>query len=212
MDVCDKIRKSVCKIGSEILNTLLDEVYEKLSNMVNKTDQENIKDVKRTRNYLSALSSHIDAIDREREFNLTNKQKGMMIRGNVVWVDFGFNIGTEFGGRHPAIILRVTSNYKSVLVLPIDSESSAPETMEARKNKEYWYKIDHVNGMKKMTRWANVYRTIEISSIRIDFSASTKAFIKYDVLEEIDRLIEKYQYKPHDQKENCAKDKILKSY
>lgn len=27
-------------------------------------------------------------------------------RGNVVWIDFGFNIGNEFGGMHPAIILK----------------------------------------------------------------------------------------------------------
>jgi len=41
-------------------------------------------------------------------------------RGNVVWVDFGFNIGTEFGGMHPAIILK---NFESeLLVVPISSK------------------------------------------------------------------------------------------
>ena len=30
----------------------------------------------------------------------------VLIRKAVVWVDFGYNIGTEFGGRHPAIILK----------------------------------------------------------------------------------------------------------
>ncbi|MEF9946672.1 MAG: hypothetical protein RR737_08825 [Lachnospiraceae bacterium] len=28
----------------------------------------------------------------------------VLIRGNVVWVEFGFNVGCEFGGKHPAII------------------------------------------------------------------------------------------------------------
>lgn len=29
----------------------------------------------------------------------------VLIRKAVIWVDFGYNIGTEFGGRHPAVIL-----------------------------------------------------------------------------------------------------------
>lgn len=33
-------------------------------------------------------------------------KKVLLKRGNVVWVDFGFNIGNEFGGMHPAIILK----------------------------------------------------------------------------------------------------------
>ena len=37
-------------------------------------------------------------------------------RGNVVWIDFGFNIGNEFGGMHPAIILK---NFENELILSI---------------------------------------------------------------------------------------------
>ena len=33
-------------------------------------------------------------------------KKILFKRGNVVWVDFGFNIGNEFGGMHPAVILK----------------------------------------------------------------------------------------------------------
>ena len=38
-------------------------------------------------------------------------------RGNVVWIDFGFNIGNEFGGMHPAVILKNFSN--DLFVLPL---------------------------------------------------------------------------------------------
>ena len=31
-------------------------------------------------------------------------------RGNVIWIDFGFNIGNEFGGMHPAVILKNFDN------------------------------------------------------------------------------------------------------
>lgn len=177
------------------MKTLLDDVCSKLRDLVQNTNQNDINDIKRTKNYLSALSSHIDAINREHQFVLNDEQKAMIKRGNIVWVDFGFNIGTEFGGRHPAIILRVTSNYKSVLVLPIDGEITDNNTIEKRKNKEYWYEIKHINGMKKIVRWTNVYRIIEVSSVRIDFNNSKNAYIDYSTLEDIDRLIEKYQYK-----------------
>ena len=41
-------------------------------------------------------------------------------RGNVVWLDFGFNVGNEFGGMHPAVILK---NFeKDLFVIPISSK------------------------------------------------------------------------------------------
>jgi len=47
-------------------------------------------------------------------------------RGCVVWVEFGYNIGVEFGGRHPAIILR--NNRDSLLVAPLSSQVPSPAT------------------------------------------------------------------------------------
>ena len=41
-------------------------------------------------------------------------------RGNVIWLDFGFNIGNEFGGVHPAVILKNFDN--DLLVVPISSK------------------------------------------------------------------------------------------
>ena len=41
-------------------------------------------------------------------------------RGNVVWLDFGFNIGNEFGGMHPAVILKNFDN--DLFVVPISSK------------------------------------------------------------------------------------------
>ncbi len=41
-------------------------------------------------------------------------------RTNVIWIDFGFNIGNEFGGVHPAIILK--SFDKELFVLPVSSK------------------------------------------------------------------------------------------
>lgn len=41
-------------------------------------------------------------------------------RGNVIWIDFGFNIGNEFGGMHPAVILKNFDN--DLFVVPISSK------------------------------------------------------------------------------------------
>ena len=47
-------------------------------------------------------------------------RKILLKRGNVVWVDFGFNIGNEFGGMHPAVILKNFDN--ELFVVPISSK------------------------------------------------------------------------------------------
>lgn len=187
------------------MNTLFNEVCTKLQDLIDNTDIENENDVKRTKNYLTALSSHIDAINREQNFILTEEQKNKLKRGQVVWVDFGFNIGKEFGGKHPAIILRVTSNYQSLTVLPIDGDTTDIEIINKRKQKKYWFEIPYINGMKKMSRWTNVYRITEISSVRVDFDNTQNTYIKFDILDEIDEIIAQYQYKPKTKLKICAK-------
>lgn len=83
----------------------------------------------------------------------------VLIRKAVVWVDFGYNIGTEFGGRHPAIILKNLKD--SLIVIPLSSQM--PKTMD------YNIKIDKVYGFPEMPRWANVTRITQVSLSRIHF-------------------------------------------
>lgn len=83
----------------------------------------------------------------------------VLIRKTVVWVDFGYNIGTEFGGRHPAIILKNLKD--SLVVIPLSSQEP--------KNLDYSVKIDKVYGFPEMPRWANVTRIIQVSLSRIQF-------------------------------------------
>lgn len=83
----------------------------------------------------------------------------VLIRKAVVWVDFGYNIGTEFGGRHPAIILKNLKD--SLIVIPLSSQE--PKTMD------YSVKVDKVYGYPLMPRWANVTRITQISLSRVHF-------------------------------------------
>lgn len=104
-------------------------------------------------------------------------------RGNVVWIDFGFNIGNEFGGMHPAVILK---NFdKDLFVVPISSKKPTEytkiekelyngkitlEECEKQKNQiKEIIELDKINGFKNMLRWARITRMKKISILRLNF-------------------------------------------
>ena len=107
-------------------------------------------------------------------------------RGNVVWVDFGFNIGNEFGGMHPAVILKNFEN--DLFVVPISSKKPleyikieqdleknkiTEEECQKRKNAiTEIMQISKVNGFKNMLRWSRITRMKKISMLRINFSGT----------------------------------------
>jgi hypothetical protein len=113
-------------------------------------------------------------------------KKILFKRGNVVWIDFGFNIGNEFGGMHPAIILK---NFNSELfVLPVSSkkpkeylkieqeyknEKITFEECEKKKSKiTEVVQIDSIYRFKDMTRWANITRMKKVSILRLNFNGT----------------------------------------
>ncbi len=138
-------------------------------------------------NYILKNNSYI--------FNNINISKGDVLllakrilfkRGNVVWVDFGFNIGNEFGGMHPAIILK---NFNSELfVLPVSSKrpkeyikieqeyKNGKITLEECKKKKTKIteviQIDNIYRFKDMIRWANITRMKKISILRLNFNGT----------------------------------------
>lgn len=82
-------------------------------------------------------------------------------RGTVIWVEFGYNIGCEFGGKHPALILKNCKD--SVIVVPISSKSPT-ESIE-----KFNVQIDKVYNFPLKKRWANILRIQPVSIQRIDF-------------------------------------------
>ncbi len=113
-------------------------------------------------------------------------KKILLNRGNVVWIDFGFNIGNEFGGMHPAVILK---NFDSELfVLPISSKKPKEyikieqdynygritfEECEEKKSKiTEVIQIDNIYRFKNMTRWANITRMKKVSILRLNFDGT----------------------------------------
>nr|DAH71669.1 MAG TPA: PemK-like protein [Caudoviricetes sp.] len=178
------------------MQNLLNEVNSKLQDLINDTDNNNARDVKRTKNYLSALSEHIDSIKRERNFVLSEEQKSMIKRGNIVWVDFGFNIGSEFGGRHPAIILRTFNGSDTITVIPLDSSPIDQKILNKRKTKGYWVEISNIYNMSFRPRWVNTLRVTTVSVIRVDLTKLSNAYVDKQTLLNIDNSIMQYSYHP----------------
>lgn len=83
----------------------------------------------------------------------------VFLRGNVVWVEFGFNVGCEFGGKHPAIILKNLG--KALIVVPLTSG-----TLRNQRSSEVV--IDMVFNLPKRNRYINVTRITPISVYRVD--------------------------------------------
>ena len=100
-------------------------------------------------------------------------------RGSVVWVNFGFNIGNEFRGKHPAIILKNIRNV--MIVVPLSSRP--PNRPEIN------IEVNNVNGLpSSRIRWASILRIVPISILRIDFNSPT-GDVKGAILSEISNKI-----------------------
>lgn len=141
--------------NKETLKCTLEQLY-------SKTNLKDIDDRKRTSNYYDWLNKKTNIIINEKDYICNEKSKDIK-RGSVVWIEFGFNIGNEFGGRHPAIVLRKTGN--SIFVIPLSSQ-------EPEEKKNYHVKIEKVYNFKNMVRWVNVLKIQNVSLQRVDFDAS----------------------------------------
>lgn len=58
------------------------------------------------------------------------KSKEYIVRGDVVWIEFGFNIAEEFSGWHPAVVLK--NGGKTLLVLPITSKQPTEKQLASK--------------------------------------------------------------------------------
>lgn len=108
----------------------------------------------------------------------------MLKRGMVVWMNFGVNIGNEFSGKHPALIINANIRSGDVYVLPIDSG-------DIKLKNGYCIKIPRVYGFKDMPRYVNLYRAQWLSVNRIDFD-NRVGHIDNKLLSEIKLALEKF--------------------
>lgn len=167
------------KVEKEEVLASQKQMANQLQKLVDKTDMEDNDDRKRTKNYFDWINKKTQTVIDEKSFNPNDKKYDQVKRGSVVWVEFGFNIGAEFGGKHPAIVLRRTGS--SIFVLPLSSQKPS-------QIKPYHVKIEKVYGFKNLIRWTNVLKLKNVSLQRIDINASV-GNVKGEVLNEINKAI-----------------------
>jgi mRNA-degrading endonuclease toxin of MazEF toxin-antitoxin module len=134
-----------------------------LETFIEKNKDKDEETVYTASDFLNWLQRKVQIITNEKDFTIP---EGIELkRTKVFWIDFGFNIGQEFGGKHPAIILRVSG--EKVFALPLSSQ--APD--EDKKVLPMFVKIPIVYDLAPMTRWANVLNITCVSIQRIDLSS-----------------------------------------
>lgn len=122
------------------------------------------------------------------------KSKECIVRGDVVWVEFGFNIGEEFSGRHPAVVLK--NGGKTLLVLPITSKTPTEKQLASKT----YVEINKIYNFRTIRRWVNIFNITPISIERIDFKKK-KGNIKGADLDNISNAFLKtdlFKYKKSD--------------
>lgn len=174
--------------GILMIEKAYDELICTIRKFTNNTNRNDEDDVKRTINYLNWTKTKTDIILNEKSYAIPDKYKEQLKRGKVVWVDFGFNIDEEFGGRHPALILKLFGN--SMYCIPIDSGHIPVD----KQDKDYAIDIPFVYDMPRMPRWCNVLRLRSVSCQRIDFS-SPIGRIRGEKLDEINKALDKCSLK-----------------
>lgn len=154
------------------------DTIKQLRSFTNHTNRNNEKDCKRTKNYLEWLKLKTSIIESEDDFIISDEKNKLIQRGNVLWVNFGFNIGSEFGGQHPAVIIKKMG--KGVFVIPLDS-GKVPKD---KKSKTYYVDIPYVYDFPNIRRHCNVYKMVCIDLRRIDFD-NTHGRIHGKILDKI---------------------------
>lgn len=106
----------------------------------------------------------------------------IFVRRNVVWAELGFNIGVEFGGKHPVIILDKVG--EGLIVLPVSSSSYDPAN-------SFEMDIPNIYNFNNRSRYVNIQKMRQISIYRVDLSGSVGNIHK-SVYADIKRKIREY--------------------
>lgn len=128
----------------------------------------------------------------QNELNFTPKSLKAYKQREIILVDFGFNVGGEFGGRHYAVVLEKNNNPRSsvILVAPITSYESErgchPTNVDLG--------VGAINGHDKGA--AVVMNQIRyVSKMRIEKPKTSSEKIQYMNRDKFNELVEKIQRK-----------------
>jgi mRNA-degrading endonuclease toxin of MazEF toxin-antitoxin module len=173
-------QKTDCDVTQEL--NKIEELTKKLESMVKSLVTED--DLKRINIYLEWLLRKTELFEQENVFSAQLLPN--FGRGDVVLVDFGCNVGDEFGGKHTAIVLKNsnTSNER-VMVLPVTSKEPK------NKNIPIYIEIGKIAGLNPTKHhWANVLNICSVSKQRIIYPPIPKR-IDGRILDRISKTIQR---------------------
>lgn len=144
------------------------------------TELEDVQhDLKRHQLFLEWIKKSIGYFDKESKPHSWPEYQ----RGQVLFVDLGFNVGSEFGGDHPAIVLlssRATNN--KVFVLPLTSK-------EPKHIFSHHLHFTKIPGLWKDSEWASVYEIRYVSKLRTRLAS--ESLVSGEILDMISDKIAK---------------------
>lgn len=140
-----------------------------------------------------------------KEIDFTPKSLRAYSRGEIILVELGYNVGSEYGGIHYVLVLRDSTKTNPLLsVVPLTSLKEnqyeiddTEDDIKKKIHRESLY-IGHIEGLPEKKSVAIVNQVITISKIRVIDPKSAKqkvSKVSVDVLDELDKkIIELYTH------------------
>lgn len=121
-------------------------------------------------------------------------------RKQVVWIDFGVNIGQELNHSHPAVVLYSRPNVGTVLVAPLTSKQNNSDVVinigEIKNFEGYSYcKIDQLRAVSKLRIQTKKYEGKYYNNLNLKTGIYSNPEVSTEQITLIDTAIQELKYK-----------------
>ena len=121
-------------------------------------------------------------------------------RKQVVWVDFGVNIGQELNHSHPAVVLYSRPNVGTVLVAPLTSKSNEADVIidigEIKDFEGFSYcKIDQLRAISKLRIQTKKHDGVYYNNFNLKTQTYSNPEVTAEQMDLIDNAIQELRYK-----------------
>ena len=139
------------------------------------------------------------------KLNKVNKNEKLnyvpyVTRKQVVWVDFGVNIGQELNHSHPAVVLYSRPNVGTVLVAPLTSKENESDVIidigEIENFEGFSYcKIDQLRAVSKLRIQTKKYEGKYYNNLNLKTGVYSNPEVSTEQINLIDKAIQELKYK-----------------
>lgn len=139
------------------------------------------------------------------KLNKVNKNEHLnyvpyVTRKQVIWVDFGINIGQELNHSHPAIVLYSRPNVGTVLVVPLTGKpNDSPVILDIGSIKDFedfsYCKIDQIRAVSKLRIQTKKHEDKYYNNFNIKTKKYSNPEVTTEQIKMIDNAIQELKYK-----------------